>query len=55
VEMGFGLKPSKPLASFLRSTIHICTEQDVEWSWGLRAGPALPGSGAVHLLQEPER
>nr|AIC84035.1 putative MHC class II antigen E beta 1 isoform 2 [Mus musculus] len=52
---GGASQPDRPCHGQVESTVHICTEQDVEWSWGLRAGPALPGSGAVHLLQEPER
>lgn len=43
------------LASLLRGSVHVGTEEDAEWGCGLGAGSVVPPSGVVRLLKEPER
>ena len=51
-EVGFGIKITQKLASFLRGTGQIFTRKDAEWNRGLCSGSALPWDGAALLHQE---
>jgi hypothetical protein len=51
-EVGFGIKITQKLASFLRGTGRIFTRKDAEWNRGLCSGSALPWDGAALLHQE---